>query len=96
MPQINLNFNPDRFFLILFLIAISIGSVWLTFEYFPQYSYFGAAVAKVGISITLFYLIDAYLLSEIETIEELKNGNIAYALVILAYAIIVGLALSTA
>lgn len=96
MPAVEINFNPNRLFLMLLLALLAVAAVHYTFEYFPQYSYFGAAVAKVSISVILFWVIDTYLLPEIDTVTEIKNGNIAYALVILAYAIIVAAAISTA
>lgn len=95
MAQAQISYNP-RFIVITLLLSLSTALVWLTFEYYPQFSYIGAAVLKVGISVLLFWIIDSYLIHEIDTIHEIKRGNVAYAIVILGYCIIVGLAISTA
>lgn len=95
MAEAQISYNP-RFIVITLLLSLSAGLVWLTFEHYPQFQYFGAAILKVGISVLLFWIIDRFLFHEIDTIHELKRGNVAYAILILGYCIIVGLAISTA
>jgi len=75
-----------KFFIV--AIIISIVAVLGTFNYLINYSGFAAGVAKSIIGIGLFYLTDHYLLHEIDTLTEIKKGNIAYAILILSYAII--------
>jgi len=43
---------------------------------------------KLGIGVFLFFLVDKYLLKEVDTIDEIKKGNIAMGLLFIAYAII--------
>jgi hypothetical protein len=76
--------------------VITIAAVHLTFTTFIEFSGFAAGFAKAVIAIALFVFADRFLLTEINTITELKNGNIAYAIFCLAYALLVGLCVSTA
>lgn len=50
----------------------------------PELADFPAGIVKIGIGIIIYWLFDKYLLKEIDTIEELKKGNTAYALFIFA------------
>jgi len=59
------------------------------FTYFEQYSSFVVSMILVDIYALKLLLIDKYLLPGFELIEELKNGNIAVGLVILAFSIII-------
>lgn len=53
----------------------------------PEFADFPADLVKMAIGIIIFTLIDKFILKDIDTIEELKKGNIAYALVISAFII---------
>lgn len=84
--------------LLFFIISavITIAAVHLTFTTFIEFSGFAAGFAKAVIAIALFVFTDKFLITQINTIEELKKGNIAYAIFCLAYALLVGLCVSTA
>jgi len=56
--------------------------------YLEPFAAFGAALLMASIGVTLFFVIDKWVLNEIDTIEEIKKGNIAYGLFMLAYAIV--------
>lgn len=69
---------------VIVLAALLIG---LTFTYAVEFSGFAFGLFKLGIAIGLFWAFDKYGLPTIDTIEELKKGNIAYALFLVALAI---------
>ena len=83
-----------QFFLLLFLVSVA--SVWYTFNYAVEFSAFAVALAKVFIGMFLFYLFDVWALKDIDTIQELKNGNIAVSIFFLGYAILVAACVATA
>jgi hypothetical protein len=82
-------------FLLLLLVA-SILSVSYTFNYAVEFSAFAVAIAKVTIGATIFYLFDLLALKDIQTIEELKKGNIAFAIFFLGFAILIAACVATA
>jgi len=67
-----------------FIVAIIISAVAVigTFNYLVNYSGFAAGLAKSIIGIGLFYVTDKYGLHEIDTLTQIKKGNIAYALLL--------------
>ncbi|MEZ4700052.1 MAG: hypothetical protein R2834_06960 [Rhodothermales bacterium] len=83
-----------QFFVLLFVASVL--SVWYTFNYAVEFSAFAVALAKVFIGMFLFYLFDVWALRDIETIQELKNGNIALSIFFLGYAILVAACVATA
>jgi len=59
----------------------------------PAFAGFGETILYVALIMTLFTAFDKYVLKDIDTIEELKSksgkgGNIAYAIFILAIAVL--------
>ena len=77
-------------------MALVVASIYFTFTMVPQLSTFAAGFAKAAIAIAFLYAVDSYLLPEFDTLNEIKHGNTSVALVILAYAILVGLCVSAA
>lgn len=75
--------------------ALTALAVSWTFTTFLEFSGFAAGLAKAVMSIALFVSADRWLLTEIDTIHELKRGNTAYAIFLLAYALLVGLCMAT-
>lgn len=45
-------------------------------------------ILKLGIGVGLFFFMDRYFLKDVDTIEEIKKGNIAMGLLFIAYAIV--------
>jgi hypothetical protein len=84
--------------IIFFLAATIVASVsiWWTFTTFVALSGFAAALGKAVLGALAFWLTDEILLRDIDTITELKKQNIAYAIFILSYAIILAACISTA
>jgi len=54
------------------------------------YSSYGNAVLLVAIAGFLFYAFDKWVLHGFNTFEEIQKGNISAAVLVLAYAIVVG------
>jgi len=79
-------------FVILAFVLIPFMLLSLT-ENFIQFSAFTIGLCKGLFGVLMFWVIDKFALSEIDTIKELKRGNIAYAIFLLALAIILGVAM---
>jgi len=79
-------------FIILTVALVIITLITLTEEYI-QYSAFTISLSKGLFGILLFWVIDKVAISEVDTITELKKGNIAYAIFLLGLAFIIGVAM---
>ncbi len=77
------------------LAALSTGAVAYTFTSAVAFSAFAAALLKVAIILLLFEGLDRYLLEGIDTIGELKEGNVAVAVTLLALALLLAPAVAT-
>lgn len=75
-----------------FLIVLGLVSFNMVIDTFAQsISLLFVILAKVGIAGIIIYIFDDIIMSEIDTIEELKNGNIAYGLFLLGVMILIGM-----
>lgn len=72
--------------------VISVSLVILTFNYFIEFSSFAVILLKITIGFTLFWLIDKFAMDEIDTMEEIKKGNISYGLLLLGLSITIAAA----
>ena len=70
--------------------------VWWTFTQVHALSGFAAGLLKWILALGVFYLFDAFVLRSVDTVEELKKGNVAYAVFLLAVAVMAAACLSTA
>jgi len=84
-----------RVLFIALLAAVSTAAVAYTFSEAVAYSAFAAALLKVAIILLLFEGVDRYILEGIDTIEELKSGNVAVAVTLLALALLLAPAVAT-
>jgi len=84
-----------RVLFICLVAAGAVGGVAFTFTQAVAYSAFAAAVLKVAIILLLFEGLDRYLLEGVDTIEELKDGNVAIAVTLLALALLLAPAVAT-
>lgn len=64
-------------------------SVWYTYFFAIEFSAFAFAWAAAAEGITLVIIIDKFFFPQIDTIEEIKNGNRAVAMLYIAIAIVV-------
>ena len=79
-------------FIILTVALVIITLITLTEEYI-QYSAFTISLSKGFFGILLFWVIDKVAIDEVDTIDELKKGNVAYAIFLLGIAFIIGVAM---
>ena len=83
------------FFLITFALAAT--SVLYTFTVLTAFSGFAAGLMKAVLGILFFYAFDKILLKEVDTVNELiQKQNIAYAIFILGFALIIAATVATA
>jgi len=80
----------------LFLMLFAIVATAITFNFAVEYSAFAAGLLKASLVVSLFVLFDKFVLKGINTIDELKKGNIAYAILLLAIALLFSVSLATA
>ncbi len=84
-----------RVLFIAVVAALATAAVAFTFTQAVAYSAFAAAVLKVAIILLLFEGLDRYLLEGVDTIGELKDGNVAIAVTLLALALLLAPAVAT-
>jgi hypothetical protein len=88
-----------RFIVFVVLVSSSIGAVWWTLQgrfFDPDgFSGFTWTLIKVTIGIGAFWAIDKSFLHEIDTLTELKNGNVAFAIAFLGYCILLASAVAS-
>lgn len=77
------------------LIALSVAAVAYTFTAAVQFSAFAASVFKVAIVLALYEAADRFLLDEYDTVAQLKKGNVAVAIAMLALAILLAPAVAS-
>ena len=75
--------------MIVSIIIISVLLIYITFNWIIELSSFAVGMAKATLGIIIFYLFDKVAMKEIDTVQELKNGNVAYAIFMLSLAILV-------
>lgn len=97
------NFQETGFFttyrgtvFIVLLLTVSGVFVWYTFGYMIELSGFAAGMLKASIGVTIMYVFDVYVMRSVDTITELKNGNVAYALFMVGWFILIAATISTA
>lgn len=73
------------FFTILFII--------ITYNWLIEFSSFSIGMAKGVLGVFLVWVFDKYAMKEVDTVEELKKGNIAYALFMLGLCIVIAAAI---
>jgi len=78
------------------LLIVGLAAFWAVYSNAGHVLAFGAALLIAGIAVTLLWLIDTFILHSFDTLEELKDGNIAVGLALLAYAVVIGSAIIAA
>jgi hypothetical protein len=74
---------------ILLLLASGLGTLWLLMQIAPQYAVWGEMIVGVAIIIACFVAVDRYLLRGFDTVRLIRDGNVAYAILLLAIAIVI-------
>lgn len=83
----------STFKVILFGTIIAVILIFITFNYLIEFSSFSVGIAKGILGVTLVWMFDEYGMKGINTIEELKKGNVAYALFLLGLFIVIAAAI---
>lgn len=73
------------FFTIVFIV--------ITYNWLIDFSSFSIGMAKGVLGVFLVWVFDRFAMKEIDTVEELKKGNVAYALFLLGLFIIISAAI---
>lgn len=71
------------------LLLVGIGTLWLLMSIAPQYAVWGEMIAGVSIIIACFVAVDRYMLRAFDSVRLISEGNIAYALLLVAIALLV-------
>jgi hypothetical protein len=77
----------------LVLLAVAAVIFTIVFLAYPAVSLFLAGLLKAAIGLALWWGIDRYILKKLDTQEELKNGNTAFALFSLGFFIVIAAAI---
>jgi len=86
-------FNNSAFKTVLVVVLFAIVSNYITLGWFVEISSYAVGLAKGTLGIFLFLVFDKYAVKEIDTITELKKGNVAYAIYLLGIAIVIAAAM---
>jgi len=78
------------------LAIVGVAAVWYTMTHFVELSGLAFGIIKVPIGLALVGLVDNIILGHMDTIEELRKGNIAYGLVLASLVLFVGLCIAYA
>lgn len=71
-----------------FWVVIGLVGLIVLLLYIPGYAPLGEALLLWGVFLLAFGLVDKVLWKEINTIQEIQKGNVAYALLLVAFALL--------
>ncbi|GIV50581.1 MAG: hypothetical protein KatS3mg038_2348 [Candidatus Kapaibacterium sp.] len=74
---------------IVLLLASGLAVLYVLMQFAPQYAVWGEMIVGVSIIIACYVAVDRYLLRAFDTVRLIREGNIAYALLLLAIAVLV-------
>ena len=77
------------------LILIAILSIWFTFTQFIELSGFAILFGKVAVGMAMAHGVDGLVLKGFNTFDELKAGNVAYAIVYFGLLVIIAASVAT-
>lgn len=81
--------NMERWLFYGLILTVGITGTWVTYTHAVAFSDYFIVLLFATIFFAVFDWFDTYVLKKVDTIEELKKGNIAYALFLIAIALIV-------
>lgn len=81
--------NISRWLFYSLILAAGIIGTWFTYNYAIKFSDYFIVLLFTLIFFSVFDWFDTYVMKEIDTVKELKKGNIAYALFLVAVALLV-------
>lgn len=84
-----------RAFIYFLILGLAGFGIFIGFSYYlPDYTRFPASLINAWFIILFFWFFDLVVMKDIDTIEELKKGNTAYAIFLLSLAILFHAAIS--
>lgn len=83
------NKKAVKYTLTLVFFVLALGITIFSVDQFVQYSSFPIGLAKALLGIFVLALVDDVIFHSVDTISEIKNKNIAYAIIYFANALIV-------
>lgn len=76
--------------------CVGVLATWAVYLWAQKFSGFAVSFAMGGLGLLVFFAVDKYLMPDIDTIRELKNGNTAYALFLLGICLVIAAAILAA
>jgi len=83
-----------KILLIYFVLAVA--AIIVTFTFFEELSSIAAVFVFTTIGLGIIFLFDTVVLKSLDTIEEIKKGNLAYAIFFLGICVIIAAAIISA
>lgn len=77
-------------------LLVSAALVAVTFAAVPALSGFAAGLLKAALAVGAFWAFDRFVLTDLDTVAELKAGNVAYGLMLVALALLLAATVATA
>lgn len=78
------------------MAVISTLLIMLVFKYAEAFSSFAVALILIDVAVIKLWLVDKFILYNFNTLDEIKNGNMAAGLALLAYAVVIAAAVVSA
>ena len=72
------------------ILIVASALIAVTNRFFAEFSSIAWFVARVGMGFGMYAICDNIFLREFKTIDEIRNGNVAYAIVLFGFALIIG------
>lgn len=82
-----------QFKFLLIAVILAVVFVVVTFQWLIEFSSFSVGLAKGIVGFVLLLVIDTFVFRGIDTVEEIKKGNLSVALLLLGECVIVGCAI---
>jgi len=76
-------------------LLVSAALVAVTFAAVPALSGFAAGLLKAALAVGAFWAFDRFVLTDLDTVAELKAGNVAYGLMLVALALLLAATMAT-
>jgi bacteriorhodopsin len=92
----DMTYRSMIYLMLALVLLITMGLVIASVDSFIEYSSFTIGLAKAILGILLLKIVDDTVFGKIDTIPEIKNKNVSYALIYLANALIIAACIASA
>jgi hypothetical protein len=75
------------------LTLLAAGAIYVTFNFLESISALATVTAFTALGISLVFALDYFILKELDTIDEIKKGNLSYAIFFLGICLIIAAAI---